>query len=241
MNAILRAEGLCKSYGNLAVLDGVTFAVEPRESLAVVGPSGCGKTTLLRLLLDLECPDRGAVARGYDHVGYLPQGGLLFPWKTVVENVGLPLELQGVSARERSGIVRKELGRFGLAGFEGAYPRELSGGMAQRAALLRTVLTGAPVLFLDEPFGALDTMTRQRLQDWLGGLTGILDRTLLLVTHDLEEALVLCSRVLVFSPRPGAVRGEVRRTAGDRGAKISRLDERFLEDKARVLEILEKG
>ena len=239
MTAILGAERLSKSFGRLAVLRDVSFEMAPLERLAVVGPSGCGKTTLLRILLGLEAWDHGGLIRCYPRAGYLPQGGLLLPWKTVLENVELPLELARMERAERRRIVCERLEPFGLLGFERVYPRELSGGMAQRAALLRTLLTGAPILFLDEPFGALDTITRQHLQDWLAGVVGLLDRALLLVTHDIDEALVLCHRVLVLSPRPGSVRGEVKAPSIDRGGGPARMSPGFLAAKASILGMLE--
>ncbi len=240
MTAILGAQRLFKSFGGLAVLNGVSFEMAPLEHLAVVGPSGCGKTTLLRILLGLEAWDQGDLTRHYPHAGYLPQGGMLLPWKTVVENVELPLELAGMEKVKRRRVVCERLEPFGLLGFEHAYPRELSGGMAQRAALLRTLFTGAPILFLDEPFGALDTITRQHLQDWLAGVAGLCDRTLLLVTHDIDEALVLCQRVVVLSPRPASVRGEVHAEPREPGGGSTRMSPGFLAAKASILKMLEE-
>ncbi len=178
--------------------------------------------------------------RNFDSAGYLPQGGLLFPWKTVLENVELPLVIKGVDKRSRRDAIDAQLEPFGLAGFANVYPQELSGGMQQRAALLRTVITGAPILFLDEPFGALDTITRQRLQDWLAALIQQLDHTMLLVTHDLEEALILAERVIVLTERPATVVGEVQFEQGDVGRKC-RTGKRFLDAKKTLLEMIEKG
>lgn len=237
--SILEGRALCKAYGALLVLDDVSLEVFSLEHVAVVGPSGCGKTTLLRLLVGVEHPDAGQVTRAYPRAGYLPQGGMLFPWKTVLENVELPLLLQGVAKSERRRAVCEHLGPFGLSGFERGYPSELSGGMAQRAALLRTILTGASILFLDEPFGALDTITRQHLQDWLASVVRELDRTLVLVTHDLEEALILCRRVLVLSPRPATVRGEVRLGSADVGGRSLRMEAGFLAARESILRMLE--
>lgn len=208
--------------------------------MALLGPSGCGKSTLFRVLLGLEGHNGGTVVRDFDSAGYLPQGGLLFPWKTVTENIELPLAIKGVDKRSRKNAIGAQLEPFGLAGFANAYPQELSGGMQQRAALLRTVMTGATVLFLDEPFGALDTITRQRLQDWLADLIRRLDRTMLLVTHDLEEALVLAERVIVLTERPASVVGEILFEQTDADGK-RRTSARFVAAKARLLAMIQEG
>jgi len=205
----IRAEGLSKRFGELEVLRDVLLTVENAEHVAILGPSGCGKTTLLRILLDLEEPTSGRVDGRLARAGYLPQDALLFPWKRLLDNVALPMQIAGVDRETRRQAVLDRLPRFGLAGFEKAYPQELSGGMRQRAALLRAVLTGADSLVLDEPFGALDTLTRHRLQDWLAALSTELPGTLLFVTHDLDEAIVLARRVVLLSERPATVVGEV--------------------------------
>jgi ABC-type nitrate/sulfonate/bicarbonate transport system ATPase subunit len=209
-------EGLHKAFGELPVLDGVDFDVAPGEFVALVGPSGCGKSTLFNVVAGLERPDAGRVlVDGADATGrvdpfaYMPQQDLLFPWRTVLDNTTLGLEVAGVprrAARERAGAL---FGPFGLAGFEKARPRELSGGMRQRAALLRTVVQDRAVLLLDEPFGALDALTRIDMQAWLEGVRGRYGWTVLLITHDIREAVFLADRVLVLGPRPTSVRHEV--------------------------------
>jgi len=209
MNRVLEARGIAKRYGDLEVLRDVSFALNERESVALLGPSGCGKTTLLRILLGLEAPDNGTTGSPLDHAGYLPQEGLLFPWKTVMQNAELPQQIRGASRPSRRHAVREMLPEFELEAFAKAYPYQLSGGMRQRAALLRAVMTGSPVLLLDEPFGALDTLTRHRMQDWLAGLLARLERAMLFVTHDLDEAVALSRRVVLLSERPGRVCGEV--------------------------------
>jgi ABC-type nitrate/sulfonate/bicarbonate transport system ATPase subunit len=172
--------------------------------------------------------------------GYLPQDALLLPWKTVLGNAELPLQLQGVPAAERRRRVREALPDFGLEEFAGLYPHEMSGGMRQRAALLRAVLTGSEVLVLDEPFGALDTLTRHRLQDWLADLTQRLDRTVLFVTHDLEEAVVLSHRVIALSARPALVLGE-EPVDLSLVARRERLGRKFLAARDRLLALLERA
>ena len=213
----LVVDGLRKAYpGPLPVLDGVDLDVAPGEFVALVGPSGCGKSTLFNVIAGLEAPDAGrVVVDGVDATGrvepfaYMPQQDLLFPWRTVLDNTALGLEVAGVSrraARERAGALFEP---FGLAGFELARPAELSGGMRQRAALLRTVVQDRAVLLLDEPFGALDSLTRADMQVWLDGVRGGYGWTVLLITHDIREAVFLADRVLVLAPRPTRVRAEV--------------------------------
>jgi NitT/TauT family transport system ATP-binding protein len=191
----------------LTALAGVSFAVAKGELVAVVGPSGCGKTTLLELICGLQEPDRGTIAA--EPAVLMPQHDLLLPWLRAADNAALGLRVAGLSraeARRRASALFAELG---LDGFQEARPQELSGGMRQRVAFLRTLLVGKPVLCLDEPFGALDAITREEMQAWLGGTLGREPRTVVLVTHDVEEAVLLADRVLVLSPRPGRMVQEV--------------------------------
>lgn len=207
---IAETAGLTKRFDGRLVLSDVSLSVRSEDAAAILGPSGCGKTTLLRILLGLETYDEGTVESALQRSGYVPQETLLLPWKTVLANVELPLQIRGVRAGIRKRKVLQLLPRFGLEGYESSYPRELSGGMRQRAALLRAVVAGARSLVLDEPFASLDMETRQDLQEWLLDLARELHPTLLLVTHDVEEAVVLCDRVIALSRRPGKVLGEVR-------------------------------
>jgi NitT/TauT family transport system ATP-binding protein len=173
------------------------------EVLAVVGPSGCGKSTLLELICGLQRPDEGELACA--PAVLMPQRDLLLAWLSALDNAALALRIAGVAraqARERAAALFAEMG---LEGFERAHPTELSGGMRQRVAFLRTLLSGKRVLCLDEPFGALDAITRAEMQDWLAGALAREPRTVVLVTHDVEEAIVLADRVAVLSPRPGRV------------------------------------
>ena len=188
-------------------LAGVSVRVAPGEVVAVVGPSGCGKSTLLELVCGLIEPDRGRVEA--DPAVLMPQRDLLLPWASALDNAALALRVRGVSRAEARRRAAPAFAEFGLAGFERAKPDELSGGMRQRVAFLRTLLAGAPVLCLDEPFGALDAMTRADMQAWLAGALARDPRTVLFVTHDVEEAVVLADRVVVLSPRPGRVVAEL--------------------------------
>jgi NitT/TauT family transport system ATP-binding protein len=187
-------------------LAGVSLHTPRGSVLAVVGPSGCGKTTLLELICGLQQPDAGTIEN--EPAVLMPQRDLLLPWLSAVDNAALALRIAGVPrahARTRGAALFAELG---LGGFERARPHELSGGMRQRVAFLRTLLSGKPVLCLDEPFGALDAITRQEMQEWLTGALVRERRTVVLVTHDVEEAIVLADRVAVLSPRPGRVVAE---------------------------------
>ncbi|HKS71331.1 MAG TPA: ABC transporter ATP-binding protein, partial [Ktedonobacterales bacterium] len=198
--------------GSLAVLDGVSLTLRDGELVALIGPSGCGKSTLLAILAGLEAPTAGSIvvrgdtnAQRLGRFGYMPQRDLLLPWRSALGNAMAGLEAQGVRRAEARERARALFGEFGLAGFERAYPPQLSGGMRQRVAFARTVLAGGELLLLDEPFGALDALTRGSLQRWLLDLWERLGRACLLVTHDVDEALLLADRVYALSPRPGRV------------------------------------
>ncbi|WP_235842018.1 ABC transporter ATP-binding protein [Neobacillus fumarioli] len=183
----------------------VAIDIQPGEFVSVIGPSGSGKSTLFKLITGLLEPDQGEILIDGQKmetrlglVGYMPQKDLLLPWKTVVDNVLLPLEVKKENKQQNMSEIRKWLSRFGLAEFEKAYPHELSGGMRQRVAFLRTIMTGRELLLLDEPFGALDSMTKRNMQSWLLGLWEELQKTVLFITHDLEEALLLSDRIYLL-------------------------------------------
>jgi NitT/TauT family transport system ATP-binding protein len=201
----MAAEGLVRRFGDVVALDGVDLEVRAGEVVAIVGPSGCGKSTLLEILAGLQEPDEGTVAGGGSACAFMPQSDLLLPWRDALANAALALECTGTAPKDARRAAAPLFERFGLAEFEHAYPRELSGGMRQRVAFLRTLLAGRPALLLDEPFGALDSITRASMQEWLAGALAEEQRTLVLVTHDVEEALYLADRVAVMSPRPGRI------------------------------------
>ena len=191
----------------VAALADVSLGVAAGETVAVVGPSGCGKTTLLELVCGLQEPDSGTV-RAAPAV-LMPQRDLLLPWLNAIDNAALALRVAGASRAEARDRAHPLFAGFGLEGFERARPDELSGGMRQRVAFLRTLLSGKPVLCLDEPFGALDALTRREMQEWLAGALAREPRTVMLVTHDVEEAAVLADRIVVLSSRPGRVVAEL--------------------------------
>jgi NitT/TauT family transport system ATP-binding protein len=196
-----------RSFGDVVALDGMSLNVAPGEVVAVVGPSGCGKSTLLELVCGLQRPDAGRVES--EPAVLMAQRDLLLPWSTALDNAALPLLVGGVGRAEARERARPLFAQLGLEGFEAARPDELSGGMRQRVAFLRTLLAGKPVLALDEPFASLDALTRSQTQGWLEGALEREPRTVLLVTHDVEEAVVLADRVVVMSPRPGRAVAEV--------------------------------
>jgi ABC-type nitrate/sulfonate/bicarbonate transport system ATPase subunit len=209
----LSLENITRRYGRVTALASVELELRVDEVLAVVGPSGCGKSTLLELVAGLQEPDEGVVtvlgatgaAERRASCAYMPQRDLLLPWRDALDNAALALECQGVRRAEARRRAAPLFERFGLAEFEHVRPAELSGGMRQRVAFLRTLLPGRPVLLLDEPFGALDSITRAAMQEWLAAALAQEPRTVLLVTHDVEEAIFLADRVAVLSPRPGRV------------------------------------
>ena len=244
---VLRLSGVSKAYPanggqSVQALRDVTLDVGRAEFVSLVGPSGCGKSTLLGLIAGLEEPTNGdiEVAAGAEgtpgKVAYMPQRDLLLPWRSLLDNVTLGAEVGGgdrAAARERA---VKLLPAFGLEGFADALPHTLSGGMRQRAALLRTVLLDRPILLLDEPFGALDALTRAALQEWLLGIWERLKAAVLFVTHDVEEALWLSDRVYVMTRRPGSIQLDLTvglprpRTRAVRGtAEFAALKQRLLD------------
>ncbi len=218
----VQVENLSKTFGadqrgsDVVALDGLDLNVGAGEFVSIVGPSGCGKSTLLDLLAGLLEPTRGRILLDgkvtgelLGRLGYMQQRDLLMPWRSVLDNTILGLELGGVGRTAARTQARQELERFGLGGFEDSWPATLSGGMRQRAALLRTFLAGRDALLLDEPFGALDALTRAEMQRWLLEVWDADRQTILLVTHDVDEAVLLSDRVYVMSPRPGRVVLEV--------------------------------
>ena len=205
--AAVRLGGVARRFGAVEALAGVDLAVGEGEIVAIVGPSGCGKSTLLELVAGLQESDAGAVEAPAG--AYMPQKDLLLPWRDALGNAALALEAGGVRRAEARRRAAPLFARFGLAGFERTPPYELSGGMRQRVAFLRTLLAGRPLLLLDEPFASLDSLTRAEMQSWLADALESEPRTTLLVTHDVEEALYLADRVAVMSPRPGRIVAEL--------------------------------
>ncbi|XAH23567.1 ABC transporter ATP-binding protein [Xylophilus sp. GW821-FHT01B05] len=218
-NALLSLAGVTKTFGPVKALENLDVAIRPGEFVTIVGPSGCGKSTLFNIVAGLEEPDAGGQLRflGKDcaarsllgQVSFMPQRDLLLPWRTVIDNAILAVEMEGMRRADARRIALEMLPEFGLAGFERQYPHQLSGGMRQRVALMRTFMFKRDLLLLDEPFGALDALTRSMMQRWLLDIWQKHRRTILFITHDVDEALFLGDRVLAMTARPGRVKLEL--------------------------------
>lgn len=196
-------------YGDQPILDDFDLTVGKGEFVSLIGPSGIGKSTLFQLVAGLLQPQSGAIRLSgtllenrLGKVGYMPQRDLLMPWRTVLQNAALPLEIQGVSKKEAQERVREELPRYGLLDWADAYPSELSGGMRQRVSFLRALLSGAELMLLDEPFSSLDGITRMEMQEWLLSMWQETGSTMLMITHDIDEAIMLADRVVVLTGKP---------------------------------------
>ena len=256
-------DSLSHRFDELEVTDELSLHVDAGEVLGIVGPSGSGKTTLLELIAGLrEASGPGLDVDGETRPGidpepaiaiggstsptdrlarcaYMPQRDLLLPWLRAIDNAAIALRNRGLGRAEARAAATPLFERFGLAGFELAHPGELSGGMRQRVAFLRTLLAGKPVLLLDEPFGALDAITRGEMQEWLTSALGEEPRTVLFVTHDVEEALYACDRVVILSPRPAAIVTELTAPAPSSASRIDAItDAEFIAVREQALERL---
>jgi len=218
---LVSLRGVDKVYANGTVaLSGVDLTIRRPEFVSLVGPSGCGKTTILRLVAGLGDLSSGTIEwpqADHDHrgdairdIGFVFQEPTLMPWKTVLDNVYLPFRLKGVPRRGVEPRLREALAQVGLAGFEGSYPRELSGGMRMRVSIARALATRPPLLLMDEPFAALDEITRHRLNDDLLDLWAGQDWTVVFVTHSVYESVYLSDRIVVMAPRPGRITADIR-------------------------------
>lgn len=197
------------SYGDAPILRDFDLRIGKGEFISLIGPSGIGKSTVFQLIAGLLEPQAGTIAingapveKRLGMVGYMPQRDALLPWRTVVENAALPLEIKGVSKMEAQARVRGELPRYGLSEWADAYPSELSGGMRQRVSFLRALLSGTDIMLLDEPFSALDGLTRMEMQEWLMSMWQETGSTMLMITHDIDEAILLADRVVVLTGKP---------------------------------------
>jgi ABC-type nitrate/sulfonate/bicarbonate transport system ATPase subunit len=245
----LRVEDISKSFSSPAgvfqALAPVTLSVAPGRFVSLIGPSGCGKSTIFNIVAGLLEPTTGRVVLdGVDatgtigRVGYMLQKDLLLSWRTVLDNVILGMEIQGVSLRDARARALPLLQRYGLAGFEQLYPGALSGGMRQRAALLRTLLFDTDIILLDEPFGALDSQTKLQMQEWLLQLWGDFGKTVVFVTHDIDEAIYLSDEIFVMATRPGRVVDTIPVPLGRPRRRTSALTPDFMAIKERCLDLL---
>ncbi len=248
-NPILTVEALSAVFpngnGGLQALDRLSFSVDARQFVCVLGPSGSGKSTLLRILAGLLKPTAGEVALSgvpvrapHPGVGLVFQQPNLMPWRPVIENITLPLELRGVQPAEARARARALVELVGLAGFENWLPRQLSGGMAQRVALARALIHDPTLLLLDEPFGALDALTREQMSLLLLELWQARRQTVIMVTHDVDEAVLLADRVLVFTPRPGRLCLEVMIDLARPRGELLRYAPAFVEYSRRIRQVI---
>jgi ABC-type nitrate/sulfonate/bicarbonate transport system ATPase subunit len=248
--AAVSMRGLGHSYGDLRAIERLDLELPAHSVLGLVGPSGCGKSTLLELISGLQLPTTGEISVGGATAGperlrrcaFMPQRDVLLPWLSAIDNAALAPRNRGESRGRARGRAAELFERFGLAGFERTPAAELSGGMRQRVAFLRTLLSGKPVLALDEPFASLDAITRAEMQAWLAGALGADPRTVVLVTHDVEEALYLSDRVAVLSARPATVVAELQAPAPrarDRDAVVT--DPAFVAVRERAMHLLRLG
>ncbi|HDR4736165.1 TPA: ABC transporter ATP-binding protein [Bacillus cereus] len=202
---ILQFHNVSFHYDEKPIINELNASIQDKEFVSIIGPSGCGKSTLFRLITGLEEASTGQIelTETKSHpVGYMPQKDMLLPWRTIIENAALPLECQGVQKKEAQIKAKELLQKFGLQGYETKYPKDLSGGMRQRVSFIRTLLTGGEILLLDEPFSALDALTKVSLQEWLFEQWKEWKKTILFITHDVEEALFLSNRIFVVENQP---------------------------------------
>lgn len=202
---ILQFHNVSFHYDEKSVVSNLNVSVREKEFVSIIGPSGCGKSTLFRLIAGLEIPTAGTIEQTStkaNAVGYMPQKDMLLPWRTIIENAALPLECQGIKKKKAQLQARKLLIKFGLQDYEKKYPKDLSGGMRQRVSFIRTLLTGGDIFLLDEPFSALDALTKATLQEWLFEQWKLLEKTIVFITHDVEEAIYLSNRIFVVTNQP---------------------------------------
>jgi NitT/TauT family transport system ATP-binding protein len=247
--SVVQISGLTKTFpkGNVTALQGIDLQIEPGEFVSLIGPSGCGKSTLLRLIGDLTEPSAGTVevngksahqARLDHDYGMVFQDSVLFDWRSVAKNVALPLEMLGWDRGKRKARVEEMLRLVELQGFGDHYPWQLSGGMQMRVAIARALAFEPALLLMDEPFGALDEMTRERLNIELLDLWRRMESTIVFVTHSISEAVFLSTRVVVMSPRPGRIAGVVDIDLPQPRSADTREDPRFFEHVTAVRELL---
>jgi NitT/TauT family transport system ATP-binding protein len=251
---VVEARGLGLTFqtndGPVRALSDVTLTIGKGEFVSFIGPSGCGKTTFLRVIADLEAPTEGSIAingmspaeaRKNRAYGYVFQAAALYPWRTIEKNIALPLEIMGYSKAEQEERIKRTLSLVNLTGFEKKYPWQLSGGMQQRASIARALAFDADLLLMDEPFGALDEIVRDHLNEQLLGLWERTDKTICFVTHSIPEAVYLSTKIVVMSPRPGRVTDVIESTLPKARPLDIRETPEFLAIAARVREGLRAG
>ncbi|WP_156456381.1 ABC transporter ATP-binding protein [Abyssisolibacter fermentans] len=241
----LEVVGLNKSFENINVVDNISFYIGENEFVALVGPSGCGKSTIFNMISGLLMPDNGKIIiDGKDYTGktgrvsYMYQKDLLLPWKRIIDNATLPLVVNGMSKKKAREEVIKYFKIFGLEGFENKYPFQLSGGMRQRAALMRTYMSFKDIILLDEPFGRLDAITKRNMQSWLMEVFNDLKASVIFITHDIEEAIFLADRIYILSDRPTKIKEEINVNIKRPRESNIIISHEFNDIKAGILDIL---
>lgn len=242
---ILNVSNITKSFGEKTIIENINLTVKKGEIIGLLGVSGCGKTTLFNSISGIDVPDSGTVElAGEDitgkpgHISYMLQKDLLLPYKKIIDNVSLPLILSGVKKKEARKRALEHFAQFGIDGTEDKYPSELSGGMRQRAALLRTYLASNGVALLDEPFSALDTITKHSMHSWYLDVMEKIELSTIFITHDIDEAIILADRILILSGSPGNITDEIAITAPKPRGNGFNLTSEFIDYKKRIISSL---
>jgi ABC-type nitrate/sulfonate/bicarbonate transport system ATPase subunit len=234
-----------KNGQEIPAMKETSLAIEEGRFVSIIGPSGCGKSTLFNIISGLTLPSTGKIlADGQNivgktgYVGYMLQKDMLLPWRTILDNIILGMEIRGIPRKQAAERAVPLMEKYGLKGFEKHYPKELSGGMRQRAALLRTLLYDRDILLLDEPFGALDAQTRLNMQNWLLQIWADFGKTVLFVTHDIDEAIYLSDDIYVFSSRPGRIKARITVSLERPRKKEDMTSEAFMALKHHLMDLL---
>ena len=230
-------KNISKFFDDMEILRDINIEVKEGELVSILGPSGSGKSTIFNILTNIINSDSGEVEVN-GKLSYMYQKDMMVPWKKVIDNIGIPIIFKGNSKKNAREEVKKHIDEFGLNGFEYKYPSQLSGGMKQRANFLKTYLTSNDIMLLDEPFGALDSITRRKMQKWLLDLTKKMNSTILFITHDIEEAILLSNRIYIISEKPAIIKGEIKvNLPKERNEDIVTSD-KFVAIKKEVLELM---
>lgn len=230
-------KNISKTFGEMEILKDINIEVNEGELVSILGPSGSGKSTIFNILTNIISSDSGEVKINGD-LSYMYQKDMMVPWKKVIDNIGIPLIFKGKNKKEAREEVEKHINEFGLSGFEYKYPSQLSGGMKQRANFLKTYLTSNDIMLLDEPFGALDSMTRRKMQNWLLELTKEMKSTILFITHDIEEAILLSNRIYIISKKPSIIKGEIKVNLPKNRNEDIVTSKEFIEIKKEILSLM---
>ena len=233
----IKLKNINKSFDNMEILRDITIEVNKGELVSILGPSGSGKSTIFNILTDIIDSDSGEKEIN-GHISYMYQKDTMVPWKKVIDNIGIPLVFKGKSKREAREEVKKHIDEFGLSGFEYKYPNKLSGGMKQRANFLKTYLTSKDIILLDEPFGALDAITKRKMQNWLLELISKMNSTILFITHDIEEAILLSDRIYIISEKPAVIKKEIKVSLNKEKYENIATSEEFIKIKKEILSII---